>query len=56
MNAEMDTLRELGNEKRAYNCASKNMDMVEMDEDLDDELSGKVLNSDAHIYGMEFGI
>ena len=52
----MDALREFGNEKRPYSCASKNMDMVEMSEDLDDKFGGKVLNSDGHVYEVEFGI
>jgi len=53
-NVEMDNLREFGNEKRAYSCTSKKMDMVEMSEDLDDKFSGKVLNSGDHVYGVEF--
>ena len=56
LDEEMDTLREFGNEKRAYSCTSKNMDMVEMDEELNDEFSGKVLNYGVHVYGVEFGI
>jgi len=49
----MGTLGEFGNKEEAHSCTSENMDMVEMSEDLDDEFSGKVLNSGTHVCGVE---
>lgn len=52
----MGALREFGNGKIAHSCTSENMDVVEIREDLDDELGGKVLDRGVHVYGVESGI
>jgi hypothetical protein len=41
--------------KDAYSCASENMDMVKMSEDVDDEFWRKVLDGGMHIIrGVEY--
>lgn len=49
-------LRELGNEKKGeYSCTSKNMGVVKMGEDVDDQFGRKVLDGGVHIWGVGLG-
>lgn len=50
----MSALGETEKEWGAYGCASEDVDVVEMNEDLDDEFCRKVLDGSVHGHGMGF--